>query len=164
MGSRQDKEQFIEKVFAEMYKELKLLVYRCSYDKELVEDILQETYLAAYRHADELIDNERYRGWMYATAMNKTKKLNYMNRKHNECISFEEQIDIGVEPEYECMRFSAIKTFLPSEDYELLMRHYDEKYTYNELADIYGKTPSYIKMRVSRMVKKLKTKLKTDEI
>ena len=156
--------EFIEKIFEEMYEELGRFLKHYSYDKELVEDILQETYLAAYNHVDELIDNEKYRSWMYATAANKAMKMNKSNRKHNECLSFEEQMDVPVEPEYDVFKFCGVRSIVAAADYDLLMLHYSDKYTYEELGKIYGRSPSYIKMKIFRIVRKLRNNLKDKEL
>lgn len=162
MDCKQD--EFIEQIFEEMYEELARFLKYYSYDKELIEDILQETYLAAYNHADKLIDNEKYRSWMYSTASNKAMKMNKLNRKHNECLSFEEQLDVPVEPEYEVFRFSCVRALVTAGDYELLMMHYNDKYTYEEIAKIYGKSPSYIKMKIFRIVRRLRNTLTDKEL
>ncbi len=158
--SKEDKEEFIERVFEELYGNLKSFLYYYSFDKEVVEDILQETYLAAYNHAEELIGNPKYKSWMYATAVNKAKKINEMNKRHNECLSLENQNGLYVENESELVRFSTINSILEVDESNLLMLHYCDRYTYDELAEMFNKTPSYIKMRISRIVKKVRKKSK----
>ena len=159
MGKRQsDKERFLEKIFEEMYGDLKSFLYHYSYDKGLVEDILQETYFAAYKHADELIGNEKYKSWMYATAINKSKKMNKMNSKHNECLSLDEQLDISTaQEECEYVQFAEIREKIAGEEFELLMMHYRDNYTYEEMAQIHNKSTSCMKMKVNRIIKKLKS-------
>ncbi len=158
------KKQFIEQVFEEMYGELKRYLWYHSYDKELIEDILQETYLAAYNHVDELMNNDNYKAWMYTTAMNKAMKMNKLNRKHSECLSFEEQVDVPVEQDYNVLKFAGIRALVATADYDLLMLHYNDKFTYEELSRIYGRTPSYIKMKIFRIIRRLKRNLKDKEL
>lgn len=156
--------QFVEMVFEEMYEELERFLRHYSYDKDLVEDILQETYLAAYNHADELMNNDKYRNWMYATAANKAMKMNKSNRRHYECLSFEEQKDVPVQPEYDVIRFSNLRAIVDATDYDLLMLHFDDKYTYEEIDRLYGTSTSYIKMKVFRILRMLRSNLKDKEL
>lgn len=162
MENRQlDKERFLEKIFEEMYGDLKSFLNYYSYDKELVEDILQETFFAAYRHADELIGNEKYKSWIYSTAINKAKKMNKMNLKHSECLSLDEQVDlIAFQEESEYVQFSEIRQKLAGDEFELLMMHYRDNYTYEEMAQMHNKSTSYMKMKVNRIIKKLKRTVK----
>ncbi|MBQ9885909.1 MAG: RNA polymerase sigma factor [Lachnospiraceae bacterium] len=159
MNRKKKKDEFIEKVFAEMYDDLKAFAFYKSRDKRLVEDILQETYLEAYRHADELMEHENYKGWMYVTAMNKIMKLNKESMSYNECLCFEEQMDAVVEPEYDFVALSEIQSLVKAEDFKLITLHYLDKYTYDEIAKMCDKKTSYVKMRIFRALRQLKDKI-----
>lgn len=153
---KQEKELFIEETFKEMYGKLKSLAYYYSNDKGLVEDILQETYLAAFMHADELIGNEKYKGWFCSTTITQAKRMNRMSLKHRKCESLEEHKDLTAEMEYELINYSELKNVLTDEDLKLLLLHHEYGYTYQEISDMFNKKPSYTKTRISRAIKKIR--------
>jgi RNA polymerase sigma-70 factor (ECF subfamily) len=61
------------------------------------EDILQETFIKAYRHLGDFDGRSSPATWLYRIATNEA--LMSLRKKHPELISLEEPVDSGIEPQ-----------------------------------------------------------------
>ena len=80
MKKKQD--EFFTGIYNETYNDLGKFVSRRTRNPGMSEDILQEVYLEAFRHLDDLKTHENPVGWIYKTAYNKIKKMNSIYNRH----------------------------------------------------------------------------------
>ena len=65
-----DRNAFITSIFQREYPVLTRLAYRLTGDKDLAEDLCQDTFLLAILHYDELVDHPSPGGWLTLTLLN----------------------------------------------------------------------------------------------
>ncbi len=162
MKNNRKMEDYFNQLYLNTYQGLRRYVQRMSADGEMVDDIMQEVYLEAFRHIDDLVTHENSIGWLYKTAEYKTKKLNNIYYKY---ISHETEYEegmsdyLGKEDISDLLMFDEYKKLLHEDEYDLLMKRYNEGYSHREIAEMTGKTVASSKMKISRIIKKLKSKL-----
>lgn len=153
-------EKFFNKICLEMYDDITKFVKYYVRDERITDDIIQETFLEAYRHIDELKKHPNYKGWLYNTAKFKAKHLRSVQYKRD--ISQTELDDMDAlnygayYDRHENLFFEELrKKLLPSE-YRLIMLKYHYGYTYEEISQKEGITVGACKMRIKRSLKKLR--------
>lgn len=165
MNKENWKEEFFNEIYDTTFYNLRKYIRRRCNDPTLVDDVLQEVYLEAFRHIDDLRTHENSIGWIYKTAENKIKKLNSINFKliTNE-IAYDERIedipDKNSESDY--ILYEEYKEILLEDEYDLLIKKYLDGYSPSDLAEMTGTTVAGSKMKLSRIIKKLKNNLKAD--
>ncbi len=156
-------DEFILKLSREYYGRLYRYVNKICSNKELVADIVHDTFLIAYEKADTLRTHENMIGWLYLTARRR------MLRLLEETLYFENLDDLAETLEAEedlieqCIEkldlYPTVKKYLETEEFILLMRYYKEGYDYKELAKERKATEASVKMRIRRIIKKVKNRL-----
>jgi RNA polymerase sigma-70 factor (ECF subfamily) len=148
-----------EKMFA--------LTYRMTGDRETALDLVQETFLTAFRELPGFRGESSFSSWLYRIASNKA--LNYIKRR--KLVSFLPFGSQAVsEPSYEmpdATDNSELKKALAREiaslpDREKLvfnLRFYDEL-PFGEIARVTGRSESTVKTQYQQAVKKLRGRLK----
>lgn len=157
-------EIFFNEIYEHTFNNLrKYIVRRCN-DPLLVDDVLQEVYLEAYRHIEDLKRHENSVGWIYKTAENKVKKLNNVYYK---LIANETAYNKGIEEiskdndiESPYIIYEEYRRILKEDEYNLLMKKYCDGYSHSDLARMTGTTVAGSKMRMSRIIKKLQRNIK----
>lgn len=163
MTRKQKREDFFNKLYNESFYNLRMYVRKQICDSSMVDDVLQEIYYEAFRHIEDLMIHENYIGWLYKTAENKIKKLNNVYYKH---IKYEMAFDeiyenlASINDESDIVLFDEYRKILSEDEFNLIMMKYGEGYTHQELAKMTGNTVAGNKMKISRIIKKLKSKLK----
>lgn len=161
--NRETKEKFFRELYDEAYRKLYTFLSRKQTDKDYVEDVIQETFLEAYSKIEFLADHPNQMGWLYITARNKVMKMK--SRKKEICslddgpIEFLEDTRVGA-AEYKDIELSeTIRNSVGGKEYEMFRDYYVNGYTYTEIAEKYGINESSVRMRMSRMKKKLKNNI-----
>lgn len=163
MAKKHKREEFFNEMYNESFYNLRMYVRKRSCDSFIVDDILQEVYYEAFRHIEDLMTHENYIGWLYKTADNKIKKLNSVYYKH---IMYETTFDetyenlVSMNDESDIILYDEYRRILSEDEYNLIMKKYREGYTHQELAKMTGNTVAGNKMKISRIIKKLKNKIK----
>lgn len=155
-------EDYFSYLYFSTYQGLNTYIRRIAVSKEMVDDILQEVYLEAFRHIDDLVIHQNSAGWLYKTAENKTKKLNsiYYKRQKYETEFKKEMSDyLGKEDTSDLLLFDEYKKVLREDEYFLLMKRYSDGYSHKEIADMTNNTLAGSKMKISRILKKIKKNL-----
>ena len=123
------------------------------------EDLLQETFIKALSNLDlleELGEKER-RAWLYKVARNLFYDIcRRRTAEKNNRIQAEEETDGGFSEAETAMILSS----LPPDLSQLFLKRYYEGYTSQELAEVYGLSPSGVRAALSRARKLLREKLK----
>lgn len=155
MKKKQD--EFFTEIYNETYNDLGKFVSRRTRNPGMSEDILQEVYLEAFRHLDDLKTHENPVGWIYKTAYNKIKKMNSIYDRHALYeTSLEEGVDQEVWDHSELVELEEYRTALREDEYEILIKKYVEGYSHKDLAQVSGSSVAGSKMKLSRIINKLK--------
>lgn len=157
---KETKEKFFRKLYDEAYGKLYTFLGRKQANKDCVEDVIQETFLEAYSKVEFLMGHPNQMGWLYVTAKNKAMKLR-ANRKEICCldsgmIDVIEDDNAGAVEYKEIELAEVIKKFVGENEYEMFCDYYANDYTYTEIAEKYGISENSVRMRMSRLKKKLK--------
>lgn len=154
------KDKFLKELMEAAYEKVYIFIDRRQTDKGLVEDVVQETFLEAYKKAEVLAEHPNPLGWLYLTARNKMLSLSgsrkdlcffedgeeaYLNRAKMDDAKYGE-----VELE------ESIKAVISEKDYQMLCDYYLNGYNSGELAGKYGVERGSLRMQVSRLKKKLR--------
>lgn len=160
---KETKDKFLGELMEAAYEKIYTFIDRRQADKDFVEDVVQETFLEAYRKAEVLMEHPNQLGWLYITARNKMLKLN--SRKKDLCF-FEDGEAIYLEnlrkedEQYgEIELEEAIKATIGEEEYQMLRDYCLGGYSSEEMAKKYGLESGNLRMRVSRLKQKLRKNL-----
>lgn len=153
------KEKFFHELMGNAYEKVYMFISRGCGDKGLVEDVVQETFYEAYRKIDMLMEHPNVMGWLYTTAKHKRMKLGA--KKKEFCLLTEEHAPCNVkeidESDYGVLELEeTIKASVNEVEYEMLRDYYINGYTYTEVAEKYGLDKGVVRMRMSRLKKKLR--------
>lgn len=157
------KDEFLKELMEVAYEKVYIFIDRRQMDKGFVEDVVQETFLEAYKKAEVLMKHPNPLGWLYVTARNKMMSLSDSNKdlcffKNMEAVYLNsaktEDVQYG-EIELE----ESIKATISEKDYRMLCDYYLNGYNSEELAKKYGMGRGNLRMQVSRLKKKLRKAL-----
>lgn len=160
---RETKEKIFRELYEGTYRKLYTFLSRKQMNPDYVDDVVQETFLEAYNKIELLAEHPNPMGWLYLTAKNKMLKI--MSEQKEICtlddgpIEFVEDTRVGA-AEYKDIEISeTIRNSVSGEDYEMFRDYYVNGYTHTEVAEKYGLSESSVRMRMSRMKKKLKNNI-----
>lgn len=156
-------EEFILMLSGKYYRSLYQYARKICDDKSFAEDIVQETFLIAYQKAEELKTHENISAWLYQTA--RYRMLHALEEKlyYEELSTIAEKVGDRSRFEEGCISeldlYPKIVEKLNPQDLRLILRHYEEGYSYSELAEEYQTSTGSIKMRMQRIRKQLRENL-----
>ncbi len=156
---KETKDKKFNELMRKMYDKIYLFVGKNCSDREFVEDVVQETFYEAYRKMDILLEHPNQIGWLYETAKYKRMKLGKQRSDIQESeVEYDElKGDKTGDEEYgEFELAETIKTSVSEKEYEMLRDYYLNGYSSVEVADKYGVDRGVIRMRMSRLKRKLK--------
>lgn len=154
--------------FARFYKEYferiyKFVYFRVAGNKELAQDLTQDVFMKAFQAFERYDPAISQSSWIYTIARNhvinqlaKTRPgvdLEEIEGSIFASADFREAYATNLE---EKKLMEAIGT-LPKEDGQLLRMKYLEGWTFDELADVFGKKSGALRVQARRGIKKLKT-------
>jgi RNA polymerase sigma-70 factor (ECF subfamily) len=160
-GDRQAYALLVEKYKSPIYN----LAYRMTGNLGDAEDLTQETFIRAYQYLWSYDTRKKLFSWLYTVALNLIKNHYKKNKKHNisEELSAHSLADNKPSPEAKLIEAQEISSCLSQLEYELralLIMKYQQELSFEEIAEITGKSLSAIKMSVYRGLEKLKELLK----
>lgn len=151
--------------FAELYHTTYYSLYRYvsanTFDKNLIEDIIQETYQTAFEKREILDGHDNAAGWLILTAKHKMQKMYSTESKHFSARVGTEEYLLGKaisggEEEMRMLEWeSVLEKELSPEERLLLFRYYMDGYTSKELMKVYNISNSCLKMRLKRIREKI---------
>lgn len=149
---------FYDNTYEALYK----YVRRMGGTDNVIEDIVQEAYCEAYRCREKLYEHPNPAGWLYKTA-------NYIFRNsrrqmENSAVSLETLEDSEGMPcvrgDYEIVEWQMLMRWALSEDdSQLIQRYYLEGYSGAEIAAQLGTSEENVRMKLSRIRRKMREKL-----
>ena len=151
--------EFMLELSDKYYTPLYEYINKICFNKSLVSDIIQDTFLIAYQKADKLQNHENLSGWLYLTARHRMLQImaEYLNYNY---LDSAEALSDGHNYEDECIAiadlYPVISQYTTPDELSLILGHYKDGYTFHELAEKYDMTESSIKMKTTRAKKKLR--------
>lgn len=156
---KETKDRFFDELMKKTYDKIYIFVGRGCKDREFVEDVVQETFYEAYRKAEILMEHPNQIGWLYNTAKN--KRLKMWEKKKDLYLAYQEyakeEVADRIEHGYEEIELAeTIKASVSEKEYDMLCDYYLNGYSSVEVAEKYGVDRGGIRMRMSRLRRRLK--------
>ena len=150
-----DHQQFDElyrKTYAEVYKFIR---YRVT-DRELAQDVLQETFYVAYKKWDKVKELSNPIGWLINTAKNKIRELNKTLKKLECEVALETDEYTVNEDGYEKSELDMVLVkSLSEEEKRRFVRYFVCGYTIAEMAELEHISENNMSVRISRLRDKI---------
>ena len=137
------------------------LAYRMTGSAEDAEDLTQETFIRAYQYLWRYDQRKKFFTWLYTLAFNLIKNHLRKNKKENHseelsALSLTDNNPSQEERLIEDQEISSCLLRLEDELRALLIMKYQQELSFEEIAQITGKSLSAVKMRIYRGLEKLK--------
>ena len=164
-GDRQAYALLVEEYKSPIYN----LAYRMTGNSEDADDLTQETFIRAYQYLWRYDTSKKFFTWLYTLALNLIRnhfKKNKYNKSSEE-LSANLLADKNPSPETELIETQEISVYLlrlEDESRALLIMKFHQGLTFEEIAQITGKSISAVKMRIYRGLEKLKELLKESRV
>jgi RNA polymerase sigma-70 factor, ECF subfamily len=139
------------------YERIYLFMRAVGHDRQISEDLTQETFMRAWNHIGQLRDGKALNGWLFRIAANVSRL--YWRRRKGAGLAALEDIDVplggpngldGASGREECVRVRAAVTRLPRKLQQAIVLHYIEQLTISEAADVAGVRQGTLKSRLNR--------------
>lgn len=164
------KEALFDELIRHYLKKVLRLVYLMVKDRSLAEDITQEVFLLAYKNLGKFRQESSMQTWVYRIAVNEAKKhLRSWSFRH---LFFKSEVDIEVVEGAESAvlqndlrtRFARLVMELPNSYRQLIVLHYYEELSVEEIAVILEMTTGAVYTKMHRARQKLKALMETEGI
>ena len=146
------------------------LAYYMTGSSDDADDLTQETFIRAYQYLWRYDMHRKFFTWLYTLALNlirsHLRKKNKYNKSSEE-VSALLLADKNPSPETELIENQEISVYLLRLEYEsraLLIMKFHQGLTFEEIAQITGKSLSAVKMSIYRGLEKLKELLKESRV
>lgn len=121
-----------------------------------VEEVLQDSFVRAYRSLDRCDDPERFGAWIFGIMVNRCRTLGAQRARRERALIHDDELvaraSVRDRTEDDALR-EAINwalTQLPVEQREAFLLKHVEDFSYEEMSDLTGTGVSALKMRVFR--------------
>jgi RNA polymerase sigma-70 factor (ECF subfamily) len=144
------------------YKQIYLFMRRLGHDRQVSEDLTQESFLNAWHHIGQLRDGKALNGWLYRIAGN-VSKLYWRRNKHKKPAALE-NIDVPdstnghdiAEHNEQLEQLKNAVARLPVKLRQTVILHYMQQLTIAEAADAAGIRDGTFKSRLNRALTTLR--------
>jgi len=145
------------------YKQIYLFMRRLGHDRQVSEDLTQESFLNAWHHIRQLRDGKALNGWLYRIAGN-VSKLYWRRHKHKKTAAIE-SFDVSdstqagpdiVEHDEQLEKLKNAVARLPVKLRQTVVLHYMQQLTIAEAADAAGIREGTLKSRLNRALTTLR--------
>ena len=145
--------------FADVYK----FVYRKIPNKQVAEDIVQDTFLLAMKKSEEVLTHPNPKAWLMCTARYKIMELSRNMKRWDmayleDCSGLEESSRHFERIELELTALATVS----KDEWDMIKQYYLYGTTIAELAEAEGITENYLRVRLSRLRKKLRDSMNPD--
>lgn len=147
-----------EKVYKEYYQEIYKFVYRNLKNEQMAEDITQDTFYAALKMGNDFLLHPKPGLWLLVTARYKMYEL-YRKMRYWATQPLEEDCpELSTKESYYediVLELTAL-TIISQEEWSLIKNYYLIGITAKELAEAEGITENNLRVRLTRLKKKLR--------
>jgi len=156
MGRDRDSRR-LEELFSQHERELGRFVAQLVHSRQLADDLVQETFLAAWRSRADLEDVRDPRAWLYGIARNRV--LMYLRGWRRAIAAYERFVERSVpipqdEADAYAVRDLMARTLSPDERAVIVLFHL-HGFRADEIADISGKSHDAVRKQLERARAKL---------
>ena len=164
MSLNQEEEEYIERLYREMYTRLCIYAMSALGSKALAEEVVQDTFRIACIKPDGLMSSKNPRGWLINTLKNVIRNRRRTEARLSNALlaamsAYEPQASTTMETTEFIVAYSDA---LGEEDFQLLVNIVVRRYTMLEAAEELGITVEACKKRVQRAKKKLQKIIEKD--
>lgn len=151
--------------FVETYQDMAITIaYRICDNMLDAEDVVQESYVKAYRNLHSFRAESKFSTWLYrivyntAVSLTKTKMwIDNRDMQHDiELLPLYEETEIAIEAREQNEMVSSVLARMPKGDALLLTLYYMEEHSVKEIAKIIGLNDSNVKVKLFRARKLFK--------
>ena len=148
--------QIFDAMYREKYGEVYKFIRHRIKDRELAQDVLQETFYTAYNKWDVVRDHENQTGWLINTAKNKIREL-HKKLKKVECeVALETEDYVVYEDGYEQTELNMmIMKNLTEEEKRRFIRYFIHGTPLAEMAKLENVSENNMSVRISRLRDKI---------
>jgi len=147
-----------ETIFRKYQRPSYSVAYRICQCPELSQEVTQEAFITAFRRIRQFRGDAPFWGWLRKVVVNHTISAlrRLPNRPDTEFQEYHAGTDAPQEHMGLAMDLSAALATLGAEDRAVVWLHDVEGYSHQEIGELFGKTESYSKTRLSRARGKLR--------
>ena len=146
----------LEELYGKFYKEIITYCTAMTKNRTSAEDLVQETYLRAFTHWEDLevLSRGQCRAWLYKTARN--LYIDQVRRLSRETCVEEEQLSLAsFEEDLTQTAVRQLVNRLPESERALFSLRYFAGYNATELGDLFDLSPSTVRSRLASARRKL---------
>ena len=144
-------------IYKKYYSDMHYFGKKVLSSEDIAEDVVQETFLVAFRKFDDLLASLSPKGWLFKVLRHIIGDTYRKQARLLETLSLSEDYDIPVHDKTN-LRLE-LEGAIGKEDLEILIKLYVERYTYQEIAKIHNISIAAAKKRVQRAKAKLRKEL-----
>lgn len=148
----------MEESFNKIYYEFSYLVYYVALeivkDKDIAEDITNETFLRFFDNKDQIKNINKLKYWLVSTSKNLS--LNYVKKRAKEENYDEDSYEDDSNNDDFMEYIDKFKDFLNKEEVDLIVYHLFYGFTFKELADISQVSINVIASKYKRSIDKVR--------
>jgi RNA polymerase sigma-70 factor (ECF subfamily) len=151
-----EKKAFLEELFLKNYAAMESYAAHFFQNRDIAQDVVQETFLIAQIKLDTLMASPAPRGWLFNTLKNVIGNTYRQQKRLRQLLPLEDRdrsgpLELPLETKY--------RALISEEDLRLLIRIYCDGWHYAEAAEQLGISLAACKKRVQRAKGKLKKAL-----
>ena len=127
-------------------------------DRDLAQDLLQDTLLAAYTSRQQLDGVSNKEAWLFGIARNRALSANRRRRRGRRALDrlLLGRREAGSDPAEAAATRDLLERYLDPNDRALLMLRYLHGFDSQELGEVFRMTPEAIRQRLSRLRRRLR--------
>ena len=150
-----DRDVWIVQLFEQQNKRLTRTAYRLTGSIEQAKDLVQDTFVLALIHYEELAEHPNLAGWLTKTLQNLVLNERRRLKRHPEVPL--EDIEEPPAPIPPSSLKETLPAHLPDEDQQVLTWRYEHQLSCREIALRLGISEGACRMRLHRLLQKYKT-------
>ena len=149
-----------DKLCEDTYEILRIKIYAKIKDRDLTEEVMQETYKIASENKKKLLSHPQPEGWLYTAAVNvyKNKIRKKIKIQNNETELSEEALLRFEAEDGNTADVNRILADLSEEDRELLEMHFYGELSLKDIANTKNINYNTLQSHYRRLIKKIKKK------
>lgn len=155
----QGRNAFIERLYKQYFKKLFRIAYRETGDVGAAEVLVQDVFVLALLHYDELANHPAPEGWLVLTLHRQAIDQRRLRERRQE-LPLDEALEVTLEAAQADGIVELLPTQLSKADKDVLLWRYEQQLDYAEIADRLGISEAACRSRVSRAVAKCRKILK----